>query len=135
MLLGLTGDLEMNVPSLAEAGFRLACYNGHIDVVCELLALTGDRAVDVHAGFDGRPGAGFWIACANGHIEVVHELLTLSEHREVDVHVDGEDGFRVACEHGHVDVVRELLALTGSRRIPTEAREAARKFAELEELI
>ena len=138
-LLALTGhravDVHAGPEGSPEAGFRAACKAGHVVVVRELLALTGDREVDVHAGPEGDSEAGFRAACQFGQVDVVRELLALTGDREVDVHVDGGYGFRAACHFGHVDVVRELLGLTGTRRIPSEMRHAARKFAELEELI
>ncbi len=55
---------------------------GHVDVVRELLALTGDRRVDVHVDDEG----GFRGACLRGHLGVVRELLALTGDRRVDVH-------------------------------------------------
>jgi hypothetical protein len=35
-----------------EAAFRVACLDGHLDVVRELLSLEGERAVNVHSGVE-----------------------------------------------------------------------------------
>jgi len=50
---------------------------GHAGVVRQLLALGGDRRVDVHSGHDSA----FVQASSRGHIEVVQILLDLSSSR------------------------------------------------------
>jgi len=99
--------------------FSKACEQGHLAVVRELLGLSGDRRVDVHAGEE----AAFRGACGNGHVGVVRELLGLSGDRRVDVHAEGQGAFRGACWNGHVGVVRELLGLSGDRRVDVHAGE------------
>ncbi len=95
----------------------LACVCGEGCVVRELLALTGDRAVDVHAGGEG----GFHAVCRGGHVDVVRKLLALTGDRAVDVHAKDEAGFREACVCRKACVVRELLALTGDRAVDLHA--------------
>ena len=91
----------------------------------ELLALTGPRAVDVHARDWLGPEGGFRGACKNGHLEVVRELLALEGGQAVDVHAGPRGvpgaGFREACAFGHVEIVRELLAMTGQRAVNVNA--------------
>ncbi len=58
---------------MSTPGFRAACEHGHVGVVRELLALTGDRRVDVHAEDEDA----FRAACYGGHVDVVRELLAL----------------------------------------------------------
>ena len=64
-----------------EMALQAACGSGQLDVVRELLALGGDREVNVHAGGE----AAFRGACLNGQLDVVRELLALGGDREVDV--------------------------------------------------
>ncbi len=134
-----------------------ACICGSLAVVRELLALRGDRAVDVHRGcehaferacFHGhtpivcellalrggrgvdvhsQAAAAFRSACSQGNIGVVRELLRLTGKREIDVHARSDDGFWIAVRFGHVDVVRELLALEGERAMSLQLN-ASRKY-------
>ena len=108
-----------------NASFLAACEAGDVSKVRELLLLSGESMVNVHAGDLNGPEAGFRLACANGHIDVVRELLALTGNREVDVHAGPEGipehGFQAACEHGRMDVVRELLALSGHREVDVHA--------------
>jgi len=97
--------------------FATACACGDIARVRELLALTGNSRIDVHAVGESA----FRLACVEGHVAVVRELLALSGDRRIDVHAHGEYAFQDACVNGHVAVVRELLALTGNRHIDVHA--------------
>ena len=119
---GVPMDVVVHV---SAQGFLFACQEGCLDVLEELLAFSGDREVDVHAGFEGEREAGFRLACQNGHIDIVRMLLSQTGHREVDVHAGHhgipEAGFQYACAYGHVDVLRELLALTGHREVDVHA--------------
>ena len=94
-----------------------ACEYGHVDVVQELLALSGDRRINVHAAAEQA----FRSACKNGRLHVVRELLALELDRRIGVHVWDEVAFREACGGGHLDVARELLASDGDRRINVHA--------------
>ena len=91
--------------------FVKACVNGHLSMVRVLLAVTGDRAVGVHA--DGE--AAFRLACARGHLDVAQTLLALEGDRRIHVHAENELALRWACEYDHLPVVRELLALEGAQ--------------------
>jgi len=106
-------------PDAMDNQFWNACENGYLDVVREMLALQGDRAVDVHAG-----GVyGFQLACENGHLDVVRELLALQGDRFINVHAGNEISFQWACMYGHLNVVRELLALQGDRAVDVHAQD------------
>ncbi len=107
----------LTAPVAGYVALHVACVCGSLGVVRELLALTGDRTVDVHAENEWA----FAAACAMGHIAVVRELLALAGERTVDVHACAEQAFSSACEGGHIAVVRELLALTGDRAINVHA--------------
>jgi len=63
----------------AGADFGDACRAGDGALVPELLALDGDRRIDIHAGNE----EGFRAACANGHLHVVRELLALEGDRRI----------------------------------------------------
>jgi len=93
-------------------------WNGCLDVVRELLALTGDRRVDVHA----QEEHAFHGACEKGHLGVVRELLAPTGDRTVSVHAQKKDAFCLACQEGQLDVVRKLLGLTGNRAVPAGTR-------------
>ena len=52
---------------------QMACMNGRLDVVQELLALRGDRFIDVHANDE----CGLQQAYHCDHLPIIRELLAL----------------------------------------------------------
>ena len=64
---------------LNEEAIRKACEHGHIENVKSLLALEGDRKINVHANDDEA----FRMACRNGRTEVVKLLLSLEGDRKI----------------------------------------------------
>ena len=101
------------------AKFRLACANGQLDVVRELLALQGDRAVDVHA----QNEYAFRAACANDHMPVVRELLALEGAQAPDPDVVRELGLEEAYHAVRWDRRRAMLV---HRTAGVQAKRAAR---------
>jgi len=88
-----------------QTPLSIACENGHLQVVLELLKNTNIK-VNL-ATNDGRTP--LLIACQEGHLEIVRALLKDSR---VDVHQTDKNRatpLSVACEHGHKDIVRMLL--------------------------
>jgi len=63
----------------ADAAFQAACYEGQLGIVRKLLALSGDRRVDVHAQLEWA----YHMACEYGRLDVVRELLALTGQRTV----------------------------------------------------
>ena len=111
--------------SEATAGFQVACQEGHLELMRDLLSQPHGLAVDVHAADRNGAEAAFRLACENGYIYIVRELLGLTGEREVDVHAADRYGteaaFRRACENGYIYIVRELLGLTGEREVDVHA--------------
>ena len=97
--------------------FLAACRTYRLAKLRELLALSGNDAVDVHA----QDEEAFRSACIAGHLGVVRELLALTGDRQVDVHTMGGAAFQGACKAGHIDIVRKLLELTGDRTVDVNA--------------
>jgi hypothetical protein len=88
-----------------QTPLSIACENGHLQVVLELLKNTNIK-VNL-ATNDGRTP--LLIACQEGHLEIVRALLKDSR---VDVHQTDKNRatpLSVACEHGHKDIVKMLL--------------------------
>ncbi len=142
-----TGAAALDDPEVLGGQFTMAASRGYSGIVRQFLALTGDRAINVHRSDDFA----FRMACDHGHVQVVRDLLALTGDRRiatgliqahalftaaktgeveilrellalkgdrfVDVHVNYEGPFRCACENGQEEVVRELLALTGERLV------------------
>ncbi|CAE7917897.1 unnamed protein product [Symbiodinium sp. KB8] len=72
----------------------------HVDVLWELLALCGVRAVDAHAS-DGKEFETELVKmCHGGHVGVLRELLGLADEQTCGVHA--REGFdaRWACQSG-----------------------------------
>ncbi|WP_454782333.1 ankyrin repeat domain-containing protein [Legionella sp. WA2022007384] len=81
----------------------MACKNGHLDMVKELLLQPGVE-INPHRGMTPLS-----IACYKGHVEVVKTLLA-QEGIEINLADDlGATPLFYACQNGHVDVVKELL--------------------------
>ena len=110
----------------AHRHFLAACEKGDLAAVRTLLALKGDRRIDVNAYNEWA----FRVACGGGQLPVVRELLGLEGDRHVDVHAAGElalqwthDNERVTAamgpqapeKHRYTCVLQELLALPGTR--------------------
>ena len=66
----LLNNHNIDVHACNECGFRLACSNGHLNVVQYLL--ENNFNINVHAGNK----EGFRHACKNGHSLIVQYLLT-----------------------------------------------------------
>jgi len=104
--------------------FWNACGNDHLDVVRELLALQGDRAVDVHANNE----LAFRWACANGHMPVVRELLALEGARAPDPAVVKKLGLEEMYHAVRWDRRRAMLARrTAAQRKARADRTAAKQ--------
>jgi len=85
--------------------FAVACRNGHVDVVQQLTALQGERAVQCPDSLQ----QGFAAACSQGHVDVVKHLLTLPDARGAVVSACAHRAARCVVAAGHADVLRELL--------------------------
>ena len=90
----------------------LACKEGHVDVVRQLLNHS-DIQVNL-AGHDGRTP--LHVACQMGDVDVVRQLLSHADIQVNLTHQGGGTPLYVAvalCKtEGHVDVVRQLLSRT-----------------------
>ena len=123
-MLRLQGEAAVDVhaadQSGPEAAFRMACANGHIDVVRILLSLGCRQEDESDAAESSLSGILQW-AVESGDSDYVEEILARSTHTPVDVHAKDkngpEAGFRMACSNGRTDVVRELLGLVGDREV------------------
>lgn len=73
---------ESDVHGYPGLPLRLACFNGHRDIIIELL----DRGADIHALNHQGPGAPIRMAIRGGHLEVI-ELL-VERGAEVPANVD-----------------------------------------------
>jgi ankyrin repeat protein len=86
----------------------LACQNGHIDLVAQLLS---QEYIEINAISHGA--SPLFIACQNGHSEIVKQLLA---HKDIKINTAGRLGataLYMACAKGHVEVVAQLLAQEG----------------------
>lgn len=90
-----------------QTPLSIACENGHLQVVLELLKNTKIK-VNL-ATNDGRTP--LFIACQEGRLEIAQALLKDSR---VDVNQTDKNRatpLSVACEQGHKDIVRMLLTV------------------------
>lgn len=97
-------DASIDVHHRRDGAIRIACRNGHTGIVRRLLALTGDRALNV-GEYGGRA---FFDACAGGHVDIV-KLLLAHEQRDVFPY---EESRLIACGNGHVGVLELFQGFT-----------------------
>jgi ankyrin repeat protein len=105
ILSNIGSNLNINFDN--NKAFRMACTNGHTNIVKMLLELKGNLSICVNVNND----EGFRKACENGHIEIVNMLLELTEELLVDANINDDECFRMACKNGHIKIVRKLLKL------------------------
>ena len=90
----------------ATSALLLASFNGHFEVVKQLLGVPNMDVNQVDSG--GRTS--LYKACQNGHLKVVEELL---KHDEIDKNKAepelGQTPFYMASKNGHLGVVSCLL--------------------------
>jgi ankyrin repeat protein len=106
LLLALTGERAVDPRALDDECIRFAALNGHLGVVCALLAdgRCDPAALDNYA---------IRAAARLGHLEIVHALL-----REPRVNPGAQQSaaLRVAAAGGHAGVVEALLAVPEEHR-------------------
>ncbi len=102
-----------------DYGFRIACHNGHYNVVRYLVELHIHdiyKPINIHYADE----YGFRLACWNGHYNVVrylaelhiHDIFATANHyKPINIHFYNEKCFRWACYKGHFKIVRYLLTL------------------------
>lgn len=90
-----------------DTPLHLACYNAKVEVVKQLVALTGPDSLVKENLFGETP---LHSACTNGRsLELIKFLL---EQPTVNMNCQGKDGHTAlhsACYHGHIRVVQFLL--------------------------
>ncbi len=119
-LLALAERHAVQLPFSADAGERAfiqACRDGRVEIVEELLAISGAGEINANAAGD----AAFKYACEHGHMDIVKLLLALKGDRAVDVHVNFGLPLRLAISRQHESLVRLLLDLKGFRRLNINA--------------
>jgi len=83
-----------------DHALRLACFNGHVDVVSQLLQ---QRDIDINQkNWSGNTALS--LACRMGHVDVVSRLL---KHRDIDINKTNQfddTALSLVCRRGHVDV-------------------------------
>ena len=96
-------DIHVNI----DAGFRLACASGNVDLVCDMLTSPEwAENFDIHS----QREAGFRAACCVGDVEMVRFLSTSPRLRHhADVTLDEDVALQYACAHGSLEVVKFLL--------------------------
>ena len=129
-LLALDGGLRIDVHMHAkeQEGFRLACHQGHLAVVSELLALDGNRRIDVHA----EEEEGFRLACRHGQLGVVRELLALKGDRSPSLQHTAaplRELLSAQLQYASLSTAPSFLALVRACSIPEPSLEAAMKHA------
>ncbi|CAG2246792.1 TNNI3K [Mytilus edulis] len=90
-----------------DTPLHLACYNAKVEVVKQLVSLTGPDSLVKENLFGETP---LHSACTNGRsLELIKFLL---EQPVVNINCQGKDGHTAlhsACYHGHIRVVQFLL--------------------------
>lgn len=98
-----------------QSGFEVACLNGHLKVVQELVrGESGDEKKGSLIDIRGNSDRGFREACSEGHFEIVKFLKSnpqwvQKENGEKRQWSNEKEGLRGAVEHGHVEIVDWLV--------------------------
>jgi len=92
--------------------FCTACLKGDLTRVQELLALTGDKRVNVHYNNDRA----FLESCRIGHGPIVKCLLGLTDDREIDIEYHRNSICSTAIKLGHTEIVIHSLQLDDDDR-------------------
>lgn len=127
--------ITINLNSLREYGFQLACKNGHINIVelllnikhkgCDKYSDTLSGNINVHADNE----LAFRMACENGHNDIVKLLLSLTGDDYINVHVACDHAFLSACYTGKIQVIKTLLSLEGDRYFNVITNESGFRYA------
>jgi hypothetical protein len=88
---------------LNESAFRLACYDGHLQLAQWLLSVKPD--INISA----KDEEAFRSACSGGHLKIAQWLLSIKP--DINISADGEDAFQYACYYGHLHVAQWLQTL------------------------
>ena len=82
---------------------HLACQNGHLQVVKELIKAGADPQAE--AEYKRTP---LHLACQNGHLQVVKELIEAGANPQAEAEYKLTP-LHLACQNGHLEVVKELI--------------------------
>ncbi len=97
----------------AYEAYRLACANGHLDIIEHLEAIDGfDKmeAIKTDQYVSYRPVSAYISACENGHLDVVRHLEAIKGFDKIEAaKANVYDALRVACWRGHSEVAKHLL--------------------------
>lgn len=95
-----------------EMAFRVACYNGHLDVAEWLLQVKPD--INISALSDDA----FRFSCIYGHLNVAKWLLQIKP--DIDITAVSGSAFNGACSRRHLNVAKWLASLNPDYQIINE---------------
>ncbi len=101
-------DLNDAVESMGVTPLYMACQNGHVRVVKELIATPSQLT---HLNLPNDSGiTPLYAACQFGHLEVA-QILVETGIDPMHPIANGVSPLEIAYENGHVDLVRSLVAM------------------------
>lgn len=95
---------QLDVSNHTECAFRLACRNGHYDIVKWLLKIDikYDKQINIHV----YNNYSFRKACKYGHYKIIKFLI---KYDECYIRDKNDYAFRLACKNGHLHIAKFLL--------------------------
>ena len=93
----LVEKYNIDIHAEDEYPFKMACYNGHFELVKYLTNLN--QNINIHANNE----AAFRNTCYNGHLNIVEYLISLDEN--INIHAKDEFAFKFACDFGYLELV------------------------------
>lgn len=101
---------RIDIHDRKEHAFRMACGNGHLEVVKYLIWLgeNGHKRINIHAMFNHA----FRLACHAEHLDVADYLISLySTYDQITMTEDCGTVFYSACLRKQVNVVKYLISI------------------------
>jgi len=86
-----------------DEAFRLACFNGHLDIVKWLLTLEDKPNINA------KNDEAFIQSCANGQLDIIKWLLTLED--KPNIRNQNDNAFKLACIFDRIKIAKLLRHL------------------------
>lgn len=105
-------DAETDIDSCKYNCFKVACENGHLEIV-KLLYSKYKDVIDINSDFSSALS----FACENGHFEIVKYLCE----NGADDSVSEYYGFKICCEKGWLKIVKYFVEKGHNIRMSNDA--------------
>ena len=103
----LINSKKINIHCNNDAGFLLACSNGHLDIVDYFLT---SPELKKHIDINTNDDMGFLNACFRGQLHIVKYLLTSPKlNKYSNIHAYKDRAFEITCQHNNLELAQFLI--------------------------